>query len=318
MRKVGMAHLAKANGFDRERNWMQSLRYADLAATKFKQIKDRSLETVQDIDDALTCKFNALNYMDRLREAMECAEECYTLWAMNHMRNPGSINAAFGLIECCLQNKEYEDAEHYARHAMFMINDMTDNFIPSDHRPQFLADGSYYLARAIFHLADAGGIPPAEKQKVGEEAIALARQALKIRTQLRTTECVQVASDIRGLADVLDFFNNVDDDETLRLHEQANAITSRVEGSSAMNMAAGLGSLGDAYMKRATRAHAANDLDREQTNLELALPLYREADRICRINNQMDMAYKALCDIAQIEEKIRQIGIARAAAAIKG
>ena len=39
LRKMGMAHLEKATGFDREQNWMQSLRYAELALAKLKQFK---------------------------------------------------------------------------------------------------------------------------------------------------------------------------------------------------------------------------------------------------------------------------------------
>ena len=106
-----MAHLAKAVGFNDQRNWVQTLRYAELAATKLKQLKDRRLETVQAISDALGCKFNALQRLDRHREALECIMECYTLWAMNHLRNPGSMRAALGLIQSCLHNEEYEDAE---------------------------------------------------------------------------------------------------------------------------------------------------------------------------------------------------------------
>ena len=172
LRKVGMATLEKAKGFHRQQNWVQALRYGELAATKLKQLKDRRLETVQAIDLALGRKFDALGFMGRNREAMECIKECYTLWAMNHLRNPGSIKAALHLIQSCIFNDEYDDAERYARHAMFMINEMTDNFIPANQRSKFLAHGSYWLARAIFHLAKAGGIPPEGKQKAGEEAIA--------------------------------------------------------------------------------------------------------------------------------------------------
>ena len=243
LRKVGMANLVKAKGFYRSQNWVQSLRYGELAATKLKQLKDRRLETVQAINDALICKFGALQRLARHSEAMECIKECYTLWAMNHIRNPGSMNAALHLIQSCLHNEEYEDAEHYARHAMFMINDMADNFIPSDQRPQILADGSYYLSQAIFLLARNGGIPPEEKQKAGEEAIVLARQALKLHTQLRGTESADVANDMHTIANVLDYFNDVDDDEILRLYEQAIAIYNRVEGSSCVNVAAGENSM---------------------------------------------------------------------------
>ena len=314
MRKVGMAHLAKAKGFERDRNWVQSLRYGEIAATKLKQLKDRRLETVQIINDALTCKYNALQRMARYREAKECAEERYTLWAMNQMRNPGSIYAAFALIQSCIHNGEYEDAEHYARHAMFMINDMADNFIPSDQRPKFLAEGSYYLAQAIYRLALAGSIPPAEKQKAGEEAIALARQALELRTQVCGAESNQVAGAMLTLADVLNHFNNVDDDQVLRLYEQSTAIYSRVEGSSSPNVAASEGNLGNVYSSRANKAQAANDLDRCTANFELALTHLRESVRIYRAINHVDSAEGNLRTVVEVEEKLRQIGITREAA----
>ena len=95
LRKVGMANIIKSEGFQDQRNFVQALRYAAIAVTKLKQLKDRRVETVQIIDNSMRCKFNALNFMDRNREAKDCAEERYTLWAMNHLRNPGSINAAF-------------------------------------------------------------------------------------------------------------------------------------------------------------------------------------------------------------------------------
>ena len=314
LRKVGMAHLAKAVGFNDQRNWVQTLRYAELAATKLKQLKDRRLETVQAISDALGCKFNALNFTARHSEAMECIKECYTLWAMNHMRNPGSMRAALLLIQSCLHNEEYEDAESYARHAYFMIAEMTDNFIPADPRQWGRAAGSFSLAQAILGLARAGGIPPEAKQKAGEESSALAREALEMHTQLHGTESVEVAADMGILADALDYFNDVDDDEILRLIEQAIAIYRRLEGTSSPNVAVDEIKLGYAYFNRAGRAHAANDLDQELANLELALSHYREAARIDRANNHMDNVDKVLRIIAQIESKIQQIEIARAAA----
>ena len=309
--KMGQAHLDKARGFHDERNWVQALRFADLAATKLKKLKDRRLETVKVIGLALGCKFDALSFMGRYRESMECIKECYTLWAMNHMRHPGSIRAALGLIQSCILNEEYEDAEHYARHAMFMINDMTDNFIPSDERPRFLAEASYWLARAILKLAFAGGIPAEEKQKAGEEAIALAREALRIDTQLCGTESGDVARSMRNVADILVFFSNNDDDddEIFRLHEQSNAITIRVEGSSSLNVAVGEKNLGTAYINRANRAGSVRDLVRELAHLKLALPHYREAVRIYQSLNRMDRAEESLRTIAQIEENIRRIEI---------
>ena len=62
----------------------------------------------------------------------------------------------------------------------------------------------------------AGGIPAEEKQKAGEEAITLARQALEIRTQLHGTESVEVALVMGVLADVLNYFNILNNDEVIR------------------------------------------------------------------------------------------------------
>ena len=315
LRKVGMAHLAKAMGFYRQDNNVQSLRYGDLAATKLKQLKDRRLETVQAINDALGCKHNALQNLDRHREAMECAKECYTLWAMNHLRNPGSMRAALNLIQSCIHNNECEDAERYARHAYFMIAEMTDNFIPVDERPKFLADGSYWLAVAIVASARAGGIPPEGKHKAGEEAISLARKALEIHTQLYGTESAQVAADASVLAQLLDYFDDVDDVEALRLQQQAMAIYRRVEGNLSYNVGASENRLGDAYKHRASRAFAVNDLDQCLSNVELSLSHFREAARIYRANNHMDHADRIQQHIARLEENIPRIEIVRAAAA---
>ena len=204
-------------------------------------------------------------------------------------------------------------AEHYARHAMSMINEATEVDIPADQRLYFLAEGSFNLARAIFALAQAGGILPAEKQKAGEEAIELAREALKIFTRMHGTESAKVAMSMSALAAALNYFNNVDDDEFTRLRQQSIAIYRRVEGSSSVNVAVGENNLGIAYQSRAQRAEAANDLDRYLVNLELALPHFRESARIYRAVNHVDRADEALRNIAQTEENIRQNRITKAA-----
>ena len=134
LRKFGKANLVKALRFYRDHNWEQSHLYAQIACTKSKQRKDRRLETVEDIDGAMECNINALNHMGQYREALECAQERYTMWAMHHLRNSSTIYAELTLVKSYLINKQYEDAEDCARHAMFMINDMTDNFIPANQR----------------------------------------------------------------------------------------------------------------------------------------------------------------------------------------
>ena len=316
--KVGKAHVDKAEGFHREQNWMQTLRYGKLAATKLKQLKDRRLETVQLINAALQLNYDALQLMDRHKEAMEYAKECYTLWAMNHLRNPGTIRAALILIQCCVHNGELEDAERCARHTYFMIAEMTDNFIPADQLQELLADVSHWLAVTIFHFAKSGGIPPEEEQKAGEEAITRAREAMDIHTRLHGTESSDVAADMSALADVLDFFNNVDDDEAPRLYKHAIAIYRRVEGSSSENVARTETWLGTAHLTRAGRARTANDLDRFITNLELGLPHLREAARIFRHINCIDKSDGILLLATRAEEDIRMYRITRAAAATRG
>ena len=310
MRKVGMAHLQKAKGFDRDRNFVQELRYSELALVKLKQLNDRPIEAM---DDALTYKFNALNVMGRDREALECAKECYCLYLTKHT-HPPAIDASFCLIESCIHNEEYEDAELYARTTWETITLSRDSHIPDDARQWFTARGAYYLASAMYQLAKNGDIPPEANQVAGQEAIALARRALEIHTQLHGLKHSDIADDMSLLARALDYFNNVDDDEVLRLHEQSIAMHVRVEGSLSVNVAVGKRNLGDAYKNRAIRAGTANDLNRESINLELALPHFREAAGIYRAANHADEADEVTQYAVDVEEALQQCTIARAAA----
>ena len=310
LRKMGMAHLGKALVFHRENNWSQLLRYSDLAATKLKQLKDRPLE---DISDALSYKCTALGFMGQYREQLECAKEWYCLWNTKPT-DVGAIQAAFTLIQSCMQNKEYVDAHLYASTLYEIINHKHDNKIPDDQRQRYIAEGAYSLAQATLALAQNGDIPPDEKQKAGQEVIALLRKALEIHTQLHGIEHAEVACDMGVLADALDFFNNNDNDEVLRLLEQAIAISARVYGSSSSNVAVGANNLAAAYQSRAKRALAANDLDRCIANLELALQHYREAARIHRVVNRVDRADEAARAVVKVEEDLRKVAAARAAA----
>ena len=142
----------------------------------------------------------------------------------------------------------------------------------------------------------------------------LARRALEIHTQMHGHESSDAALDILLLADVLDFFEDVDDDEVLRLNEQANAIFARQQGSLSPNVATCEKNLGTAYCARASRAHDANDLDRCIANLEMALPHLREAARIYRAVNHVDRADTTARVLVKKEETLRLIIALRAAA----
>ena len=304
---MGMAHLEKAKGFDGERNFVQSLRYAELAWTKLKQLKDRSLASIEILDEALLFKFNALNFMGRNKESLECATERYNMWATTFMRNPGTIEAAFPLIQSLVFNNEFAQAHLIASTVHEMIMHPMTHDIPEGLQQPYLADASRLLAMATHALAQSGGIPPEEMQKAGEEAIALARKALEIHTRLHGADSDEVATDMGALANVLDFFNDFDDDEAIRLYEQVISTYSRLEGSSSVNVAVSKKNLGTVYGRRAERVVDANDLDRYVANLELALPHYREAARIYKAINYVDSADAAALTVTQIEENIRRV-----------
>ena len=306
---MGMANLEKAKGFEREQNWSQILRYSDLAATKLKQLKDRPVE---DIDNALKLKWNALLFMARHKEALECAKEWYCIYPTNHT-HPPAIRASFAVIESCLFSKEFFDALLYARTLWETITLSRDSHIPDNLRESFTARGAHELARALWQLAHSGGMPVDEQQVAGVEAIMLARRSLEINTQLFGTESDEVAADMGLLASVLDFFNDVDDDEVFRLYEQAITIYTRVYGGLSMNVATCERNWAEALKSRARRAHAADDLDRCVANLELALPRYREAARIYRAINHVENAGNAARDAVRTEEKLQQIIASRAA-----
>ena len=309
LRKVGMANLAKAKGYNREQNWPQTLRHADLAATKLKQLKDLPVEA---IDEALKWKYYAFEYMGRHREALECAKEWYCLWPTKHT-HPPAIEASFAVIQSCIHNKEFFDAALYARTLWETERLRRDSHIPEHKREGYTARGAYELARALWQLAEHGGMPAEEKQEAGREAIMLAGRALEVETKLYGTESEAVASSMLLFGNVLDCFNDVDDDEVSRLYEQARAIFAREQGIMSVNVASTEYNLGNAYFARAKRAYSVNDLDRFVANLELALPRYLEAARIYQGIKIVDMAENAAQMVAAIENLLRLAVAERAA-----
>ena len=312
LRKVGMAHLEKAKGFDRQRNWQQTLHHADIAATKLKQLKDRPIEGV---DNALSIKCNSLGLMGHYKKALECAKERYCLYLTSHT-HPPAIEASFCLIQCCIHNNEFFDAALYARTTWETITLSRDSHIPDNKRERFTARGAYELARATLALAQHGGMPAEEKQEAGREAIMLARKALEIDTQLFGADHAQVADDMLVLADLLRYFIDVDD-EVLRLYEQAKAIFVRMQGRLSLNVAVCEMNLGVASFDRANTAYAAHDLDQYVALLQLALTRYREALRIYRAINHVDSADQMARYIDEVEQALQQT-LAEKAASTRG
>lgn len=186
---------------------------------------------------------------------------------------------------------------------------MTDTIVPAEQRLKFLADGNYWLAVAIYRLAETGGIPSEEeKQKAGEESIALARKALELQKQLDgTMESIDVAGDMGSLSDILDYFNNVDDEEVFRLIKQAIAIYSRVQGNLSSDVASSKHKLGKAYLRKVWRAFKANDMNQCMIDLDIALPHFYEAARIYQVNNLVDSAEAVLCSAGYLDRIMRRI-----------
>ena len=309
--KVGSAHLVKALGFYASHNWVQTLRYSDLALAKFNAMKKRPLEV---ISDALAFKCSSLQEMGRYAESLQCAKDKYNLWALARgPAHPSTIDAAFYLIECLLHNSEYEDAEFYARTIWESshTNNHVDNDIPGDKWQSYVARAADLLSSAIYKLAESGGIPPEEKKQAGEEAIARARQSLEIYTQLHGAESQVVAGALGELADVLGCFDDESDDEVLRLYQQSIAMFTRVCGSTSGDVGVVESNLGNAYYRRAGKALDANDVDQYVDNLHLALPHYREAARNYRVVEYVDATERAIRKIVDVEERLRQVRIAR-------
>ena len=221
----------------------------------------------------------------------------------------GAIEAAFALISSSMHNNEFADAVLYASTLWEIINHKHDNKIPDDVRPPYIARGAYHLAEATLQLAMAGGIPLGEKRKkAGQETIALARRALEIHTQWYESENGEIANDMAVLAEALDHFNDCDDEEVLRLFEQAKAINARVYGGLSASVARGESKMGGVCYKRAERAlQLANDLDRFLANMKLALPHFRESARINRAIGLVDMANQTAQLITQVEKRLQDV-----------
>ena len=221
------------------------------------------------------------------------------------MRNSGMVNAAFPLIDVLIDNGDFDQAQVIASTVYEMMMHPTNHDIPDHLQQPYLAKAAHLLAHATMLSAQSGGIPPEDMKKAGEEAIALARKAIEIHSRLYGANSKEVINNSGILAGALDVFGNGNDDEPIRLYEQAISFRSRIEGSSSINVAIGNRNLCKTHLNRARRAIDANDLVRALASWELALFHCREAARIFRFNNHMDGADDALACIADIEENIQ-------------
>ena len=99
-------------------------------------------------------------------------------------------------------------------------------------------------------MGEAGGIPFEKKQEAGREAISLARKALEIDIEVRGADSARAANDMSTLAQVLTYFNGIDDVEVTQLYGQAIVLFTRVYGRTSINVATIEGNLGLLHHKR--------------------------------------------------------------------
>ena len=185
-----------------------------------------------------------------------------------------------------------------------------DSYIPDDELPRYTAKGAKYLAKAIYNMAQDGGIPPNEMKSRGEQAILLSRKSLEMHTKFYGPNDATVASDLLILAGILDFFqgaNNESFDEVVKLYQRVIPLYGRLQGSTCYNAAASVNNLGLAYRNRAGRDLAAGDVEQCVIHTQLSLTQFREATRIYRLLNDTELAVKAERDATVNEERLQWI-----------
>ena len=182
-----------------------------------------------------------------------------------------------------------------------------EEFHRANNWPQTLRfGGARELARALWNFALRGGVmPPKEKQETGVEAIMLARRALAIHTQLYGAESLEVAGSSDVLANCIKYFNPSEEDEVIHLFKQALSIYRRLEGNDSPNVGVNLNNLGIVYNNRGARKGEAGQFNQYIANLELALPCFRDATRIARANNLVELADKAEQKFVDVRERLR-------------
>jgi len=216
------------------------------------------------------------------------------------------VDAAFQLIQSLMHCKDYAQAEKVAFNLWDILSTHNCVDIPADRYQEYLARGAMEYARAILAFAEVDGSPPSEKQQAGEEAIVLARRSLAIRMEQDANGTAEMAASMLTLTQVLQYFNDVND-EVLRLYQQSIAIHTRVEGRSSYNVAVGEFNLGNAYYLLATKEIPAlftiNDQETRLVNWDLALSRYRDAARTFTAIGHGQMAAKSHKKAIECEER---------------
>jgi len=237
------------------------------------------------------------------------------MYNLTELGQPGSlctIDSAFYLVESSLFNRQFQDADFFAKTLWNMIHrENVIDTIPAEKRQKYVANAAQMVAQATYQLSENGGISSEEKPMAEELAITRARQSLEINIQEYGEQSEHVALSMGTLSDVLDYFSDGRDDEVLRLNNEALVIHMRKYGKMSMNVGTCQYNLGSCYDRRATNALHINQLDQCYAFLESALICFQEAAEIFETIHFVDNAKAAKTHTATIEGRLLRVAAIR-------
>jgi tetratricopeptide (TPR) repeat protein len=207
------------------------------------------------------------NYAD----AVSFAEEAYDYVAVAYNPvHPEVQRAAGTLIECLIQKGDLYDAERFSE---MMLNSLKDPMNALDQESEAVAKGYYHLAQVI------------DKQIMNEQqgdsvkAEMLARESLRIRTQLNGNDHPSVGTSSALLANILKRQSNLGN-ETKELFERSLAINMKHCGPDGLNTANSFINIGKLYYLSATLPKFRRNVETRKEHLRLSIFSYKEAVRI--------------------------------------
>jgi tetratricopeptide (TPR) repeat protein len=170
-----------------------------------------------------TC-FNVRQRQGDHSGAVPFAEERYNVAvdAYNPV-HPQVQEAAGMLIECLINNDDLSNAERFAQQTYENLKDRKNGM---DQEGVEVAMGSYNLADVIYRQD--GDLLKAEE---------LAREALRIRSLIHSSNDHQIGASCHCLATILESQGRQLEDETKRLFERSLAIYIMIEGPDGLNTA---------------------------------------------------------------------------------
>jgi tetratricopeptide (TPR) repeat protein len=214
--------------------------------------------------NAFTSYCNLMIAQSDFAGALPFAEEGYNCVAIAYNPvHPQVQEAAGTLIDCLMHKGELYDAERFAQLTLDSLKDPANEV---DQESEAVAKGYYNLGNVMVHNQNEDLV----------RAEMLARESLRIRTQLYGNDHPGVGESICLLANILRKQGNLEN-EVKELCERALAIDVKHEGPDGVNTSISNKNLGFFH-----RQLAGTDLttDKRKEHLRLSVSYYTEAFRI--------------------------------------